>query len=272
MGNPLSETAQLKIKCSDAFGIALSPNGAFAIIYGLDGYSVLARNGATWYSLGDGEGLSDVYSAVFRTNDMAYLSGPSDRVLRLELGHGELREGSIELGRGLNVYDLACIRDSSTIVATCNDGIVVWIDADNHVTNRQVMFKWPSVDVPGAYGRLRQMDLSPDEANLFLTDARAFEKELGSTIWRRTLERREPPGCDLLCCDLIVTSRLLAIGADAGLIFLVDMRSREHVATLDAGRSIGVPLQWMTSDANGVIHAIGKDGIVRYFEPVPPPF
>ena len=265
----LQPTAELRTKCTNAHGIAISPRGTFAIVYGSGGYSVLKRSGKRWRVHYESKRPQQLYGAVFQSNCVVYLGGSADYVLRLELSSGKPRVQKFALGDSLHVYDLAWSVERRSIAAVCNGGIVVWVDPASGVAERRKMFDWPSVDVHGAYGRLRRMELSPEEANLYLTDPQQFDTTHGANVWRRT-HQSQRPDYDLLCCDVTADNRVLAIGADVGLVFLVDVRSNEHFATLDAGSDIGVPLQWMACDAGGAIHVLGRDGVVRCFEPVCP--
>ncbi|WP_363799172.1 caspase family protein [Lysobacter firmicutimachus] len=263
-------TADVAIDCEEVHGIAVSPGGEFAIVHGQAGYAVMKRSDGGWRQHCVGKRPECVYSAVFQSDRVAYLGGYGNHVVRLRLDGDTPRADRIALGRSLHVYDLAWLPGRNTLAAVCNDGWVVWIDLADDTVERLRMFEWPSVDVPGAYGRLRRAQLSPDEASLYLADRDRFEAENGDEFWLRTQHAPRPPGYDLLCCDVAEQGRLLVIGADAGLVFLVDTRSREHVATLDAGSDIGVRLQWMTCAGDGAIHVLGQDNIVRCFEPVRP--
>lgn len=266
----LRNIAEAKTKCAKPHGISLGPDGTFAIVYGNGGYSVLRRAGTEWKTYYSGTRPSDVYGAVFQCNDVAYLCGSGNYVTRLKLGGGKPKLNRIYIDNYLHVYDMAWISNQRSIAAVCNEGVVVWIDVDSLKTRIRRMFEWPSIDVPGAYGRLRRMELSPEEANLYLEDPERFDAGTGKKVWPR-LYRKERPDYHLLCCALAADSRVLAIGADAGLVFLIDVRSRWHFATLNAGSDIGAPLQWMACTANGAIHVLADDGIIRSFEPVLPP-
>ncbi|MGO1000533.1 caspase family protein [Lysobacter sp. CA196] len=268
----LTPDAKLKIKCADPFGICQSPDGVHAVVYGLGGYSILRREGEGWQLLFSESRSSDVYGAKFQSNDELLLcGGSSDSVGRLDLSAEIPVRTSIPFGRRQHVYDLAWVQHTKHLIAVCAAGEVIRIETQTGKVERRSMFEWPSADVPGAYGRLRHHRLSSDDANLFLADPERFDAECGETVWHETGYQGKRPSYHLLCCAMTKDPRLLAIGADQGLVFLVDVRTFEHVATLDAGSSIGVGLRWMTcSQFDGAIHALGNDGVIRCFEPIPP--
>lgn len=271
-GAVLTLDAKLKIKCADPFGICQSPDGRHAVVYGHGGYSLLRREDDGWQLRRSESRSSDVYGAKFQSNDELLLcGGSSDSVCRLDLSGEEPVRTGIPLGCRQHVYDLAWVARTEHLIAVCNEGMVIRVDTKTGKAERRSMFEWPSVDVPGAYGRLRHHRLSSDDANLFLSDPERFEAERGETIWYETGHEGKRPSYHLLCCAMTKDPRLLAIGADEGLVFLVDVRTFEHVATLDAGSSIGVGLRWMTcSQFDGAIHALGNDGVIRCFEPIAP--
>lgn len=266
----LAPDTELEIQCTEPFGICQSPDGVHVVVYGRGGYSVLRREQQGWRLRFSGSRPANIYGAIFVSDDALYLCGYSDAICRLDLGADEVAYVDIPLGRRLDVYDLAWVENGQYLVAVCKGGMVIRIDRTSKAEALS-MFEWPSVDVPGAYGRLRHHKLSSDDANLFLSDPERFEAERGESIWHETGHGGRRPTYHLLCCSMTKDPRLLAIGADQGLVFLVDVRTFEHVATLDAGSGIGVGLRWMTcSQFDGAIHALGNDGVIRCFEPILP--
>lgn len=269
--SPLTPDAKLKIKCVDPFGICQSPDGIHAVVYGHGGYSVMRREHGRWRLLCSDSRPSDVYGAIFQSNEVLLLCGTSDSVCRLDLSADQPLRTDIPLESRQHVYDLAWVEHTKQLVGVCDGGVVIRIDTQTGKVEQRSMFEWPSVDVLGAYGRLRHHKLSADDANLFLSDPERFEAQRGESIWHETGHGGRRPTYHLLCCSMTKDPRLLAIGADQGLVFLVDVRTFEHVATLDAGSGIGVGLRWMTcSQFDGAIHALGNDGVIRCFEPIQP--
>lgn len=267
----LTPDAELEIHCADPLGICQSPNGIHAVVYGHGGYDVLRREDDGWRLRFSGSRPAHIYGAIFVSDDALYLCGYSDAVCRLDLGGDEVAVIDIPVGRRRDIYDLAWVEAGQYLVAVCKGGVVLRIDPQTAKAEASSMFEWPSVDVPGAYGRLRHHRLSSEDANFFLSDPERFEAERGESIWHETGHGGRRPTYHLLCCSMTKDPRLLAIGADQGLVFLVDVRSFEHVATLDAGSGIGVGLRWMTcSQFDGAIHALGNDGVIRCFEPIQP--
>jgi hypothetical protein len=254
-------------QCKDVHGVTIAPDGAFAIVYGSGGYGIWKRTRSGWRPGFASKRPSEVYTAVFASDRVVYLGGSSDYVLRLTLSGRTPRVETIALGRTLDVYDLAWVRQRRSIAAVCNSGVTLWIDAAIGRVESHHLFEWPSTEVAGAYGRLRRMALSADEAALYLADRAQFDAQYGTQVWHRT-HQEDRPQYHLLCCAMTADPRVLAIGADVGLIFLVDVRTGEHYATLDAGSDIGTPLQWMACSSGGTLHALGRDGTVRSFEPV----
>lgn len=265
----LQKIAELDTDCDNPHGIAIGPDGTFAIVYGNSGYCILSRRGGQWENYFS-EKTAAHYGAIFHGTDVAFLCGSSGYVTRLQLSGEEPDVRRIDIGRYRHAYDLAWISDQQAIAAVCDDGVVVWIDTGDFSIEVRQMFEWPSIDVPGAYGRLRRVDMSPDEASLFLEDPERFESEVAKKAWSR-LGRKDRPDYHLICCSVAADPRVLAVGADAGLVFLIDVRSREHWSTLNAGSDIGAPLQWIACTADGAIQVLAADGIIRCFEPVPPP-
>jgi hypothetical protein len=266
----LTPDTELEIQCAEPFGICQSPDGVHAVVYGRGGYDVLRREDGRWRLRFSGSRPASIYGATFVSDDALYLCGYAGAICRLDLDADEVAHVDIPLGGRRDVYDLAWVESGQCLVAVCKGGVVIRIDRTSKPEVLS-MFEWPSIDVAGAYGRLRHHKLSSDDANLFLSDPERFEAERGEDIWHETGHGGERPSYHLLSCAMTQDRRLLAIGADQGLIFLVDVRTFEHVATLDAGSSIGVGLRWMTcSQFDGAIHALGDDGVVRCFEPIAP--
>ena len=257
----------------EAFALSVSPNGRTLVIVGMSGYQVIRRVKEKWQSAKRVESEHDFYNAKFFDDDSVVLCG-STRMVReltnLRSSRFEFVSRDALFNKGGPVQDIEFVDGGRTVVAVRTNGQIEFVDRHTWAPVDAIEINGAPQNVAQNYSVLREK-LTHEAVELYYRDRAAFLKMFAhDPEFLETIDVNV--ACPrLLCCSLMKDDRVLAVGSEAGFVFLIDVRDHKHFRTIDVGGGLGKSLLWMCADlsSNAFTTLLDDGALVRYHGVMP---
>lgn len=256
---------------ADAVGLEVSPSGTRVAVFGLHAFSVMSISptGAASITLPPKNHRRSFHGATWIDDDRLVVCCSNGTLTVVTFSARGHRVREVDLDHHMPCYDAEVLSGYGMLAVSAAAGRLDFLDLETLAPISRCDLADIAINHPDTYSHLRDAGLSRSEALQYLECPEAVLAAYTDPDEQDALLNALPTR-HLLCLSQAADPRVLAVGADDGFVFVLDIRTQQVAGILDVGGGRGENLAWMTIAGDGALMVLSANSVIsRYrLEPV----
>jgi len=252
-------------------GLEVSPSGIRFVAFGMHAYSVmsLSTTGVLNMDLPAKRHQKDFYGATWIDDDRLVLCCSNGTLTEVTFSAKGPKAREINLKHQRPIYDAEVLTRYNMLAVSAAAGRIDFLDLATLNMQSRRNLSHEATNRSETYNSLREAGFAGEVALSYLDDPEAFLAKHPNSKKLHLLTDALPIR-NLICLSQTSDPRLLAVGAEDGFVFLIDIRTQNVADVIDAGGGRGETLAWMTTTADGAIVSLSANSVMSRYQLTPP--